>query len=89
MLLLAAYAKFLRGETLVEIMAQGFSPSAFQDKMHKIQATLPDWVQKTGQKEQAMSLVHNMQSLVKERKWQEADKAADEVLALIAPPESK
>ena len=43
---LAAYAKFLRHEPLVETASTGFSASALQDKMHRIQKELPDWVQK-------------------------------------------
>lgn len=44
---LAAYAKFLRGETLVETVATGFSSEAFQTKMRRIQAELPAWLEKT------------------------------------------
>jgi hypothetical protein len=44
---LAAYAKFLRGEKLVESTI-GFSSEAFQTKMRRIQADLPAWVQKSG-----------------------------------------
>lgn len=89
---LEAYAKFLRGEPLVESIAQGFSGPRFQDKMHRIQAELPGWVQKTGQQAQAMPLIKNIQALVKDRKWQEADKVADELLALMkgdSPAEAK
>ncbi|MCX6898609.1 MAG: hypothetical protein NT105_07915 [Verrucomicrobia bacterium] len=90
---LAAYAKFLRGETLVEAVAQGFSASGLQDKMHKIQAELPGWMEKSGliQRLRAMWHMRNLQSYMKERKWQELDKEADEVLALIksAPVETK
>jgi hypothetical protein len=80
---LAAYAKFLRGETLVESVAKGFSASGFQEKMHQIQAELPVWIQKTGRQAEAMSLLQKAYGLIKERKWQEADKAADDVLALM------
>jgi hypothetical protein len=80
---LGAYGRFLRGDKLVESAAQGFSASRFQEKMHTIQQELPAWVQRTGQQGQAMPLVQRIQSLVKEKKWQEADKAADQLLALI------
>ena len=80
---LAAYAKFLRGEKLVESAAQGFSASGLQDKMHRIQTELPGWIQKSGQQAQAMPLIQKLQSLIKDRKWQEADKVADELLALM------
>jgi hypothetical protein len=80
---LAAYSKFLRGEPLVESAETGFSGEAFQAKMHRIQEELPVWVQKSGKQAQAMPLVQKLQGLVKEKKWQEADKVADELLALM------
>jgi hypothetical protein len=80
---LAAYAKFLRGEPLVEAAAQGFSASALQDKMRRIQTELPGWIQKSGQEARAMPLMQKLQRLVKDKKWQELDKAADELLALM------
>ena len=80
---LAAYAKFLRHESLVESAPTGFSSQAFQDKMHRIQKELPAWVQKSGKQAQAMPLVRKIEAFIKDRKWQEADKVADELLALI------
>jgi hypothetical protein len=80
---LGAYAKFLRGEPLVESVAQGFSGPGFADKMHRIQTELPGWIQKSGQQAQAMSLIQNIKSLLADRKWQEADKVADELLAMM------
>ena len=78
---LGAYAKFLRRETLVESAAHGFSGPGFGDKMHRIQTELPGWIQKSGQQAQAMPLIKNIKALLKDRKWQEADKVADELLA--------
>ena len=88
---LAAYAKFLRGEELVESVATGFSAARLQEKMHRIQTELPGWVQKTGQHTRVMPLIQRLQSLMKERRWQEVDKVADELLALMrgAPTETK
>jgi hypothetical protein len=80
---LAAYAKFLRGEPLVESAATGFSSEAFQAKMRRIQEELPGWVQKSGKQAQAMPLVQKLQGLTENKKWQEADKVADEVLTLM------
>ncbi|MGO8751163.1 MAG: Spy/CpxP family protein refolding chaperone [Thermoguttaceae bacterium] len=80
---LGAYAKFLRGEPLVESAAQGFSGPGFQAKMHRIQTELLGWIHKSGQQAQAMPLIKNIQALIKGRKWQEADKVADELLALM------
>ena len=82
---LAAYGKFLRHETLVETAATGFSASNLQDKMHRIQKELPDWAQKSGQQAQATARMARITALLKDKKWQEADKAADEVLSLISP----
>ncbi len=80
---LAAYAKFLRHEKLVVSAPTGFSPQAFRAKMHRIQAELPAWVQKSGKQAEAMPLVQKLQGLLRERKWLEADRAADELLSLI------
>jgi hypothetical protein len=79
---LTAYAKFLRGEKLVE-SAAGFSSEALQTKMRRIQSELPAWVQKTGQQAKVMPLMQKLQSLIKDKKWIEADKLADEVVSLL------
>jgi hypothetical protein len=82
---LGAYAKFLRGEPLVESAAgtAGFSSEAFQAKMRRIQTELPTWVQKSGQQATIMPLVQKIKALTHDHQWQEADKTADEILALI------
>lgn len=80
---LAAYGKFLRGEKLVESAAQGFTAAVLEAKMHRIQSELPAWMQKTGKQKEATALMQKVQSFVKEKNWQEVDKAADEVLALM------
>lgn len=83
---LAAYAKFLRGETLVEKSNTGFSSANLQAKMQRIQTELPAWVNgKPERQKQAMALNQKLQPLMKEKKWQEVDKVADEILSLIAP----
>jgi hypothetical protein len=86
---LAAYGKFLRHETLIEAAATGFSGAAFQDKMRRIQRDLPAWVQKSGQQAKVAPLAQKLDALLKERKWQEADKVADEILSLMAPEGEK
>jgi hypothetical protein len=86
---LAAYAKFLRREPLVEIASTGFSSEALQEKMQRIQKELPDWVQKSGQQAQVMPLTQKLKALIKDKKWQEADKVADELLSLFPPGEKK
>jgi hypothetical protein len=81
----AAYGEFLRGDPLVEAAATaGFSSTAFQAKMHRIQAELPNWVQKSGLQDQFKPLVSKLGALVKEKKWQEADVAADQLLGMMA-----
>ena len=80
---LAAYGKFLRGEALVETVATGFSSEAFQAKMHRIQTELSGWVQTSGQQAQAMALTQKIKAFLKDKQWPAADKAADELLALM------
>jgi hypothetical protein len=80
---LAAYAKVLRHQPLVESAPTGFSSEAFQGKMRRIQKELPEWVQKSGKQAQAMPLIQRLQALIKDRKWLEADKVADELLGLM------
>jgi hypothetical protein len=81
---LAAYAKFLRGEALVESAATGFSSEKFQAKMRRIQTELPGWVQISGKQAQATAVTQKLQGLIKAKNWQEADKVADELLALMS-----
>lgn len=86
---LSAYAKFLKHEPLVETTATGFSPEAFQDKMHRVQKDLPEWVQKTGQQAQVMPQVEKIKALIKDRKFEEADKVVDELLSVISVDQKK
>jgi len=67
----------------------GFSSEAFQDKMRRIQKELPAWVQKSGQQTQAKALTQKITVSIKDRKWGEADKSADELLSLISSAEKK
>jgi hypothetical protein len=87
---LAAYAKFLRGETLVESASTGFSAAKLQAKMQRIQAELPGWVDgRPDRQKQATALNQKLQPLIKDKKWQEVDKIADELLKLISSTEKK
>ncbi|MGV3607250.1 MAG: hypothetical protein ACO1RA_12670 [Planctomycetaceae bacterium] len=82
---IAAYAKFLKGETLVEKANTGFSAANLQAKMGRIQAELPDWVSGNPERQkQIMELNQKLQPLIKEKKWQDVDKVADEILKLIS-----
>jgi hypothetical protein len=80
---LAAYRKFLRGEELAESAATGFSAELLEAKVHRVHAELPGWMQKSGRQAEAMPLMRKLQAFAKEKKWQEVDKAADELLALM------
>lgn len=80
---LAAYAKFLRHAPLVEAVASGFSSEAFRAKMQRIQKEFPTWVQETGKAAQVMPRIQRLQALIKEKKWREADRVADELLDLM------
>ena len=84
---LAAYAKFLRGETLTESPARGFSPEALQAKIRRIQAELPGWVNRTGRQTEVEPLMQQLQSLVDEKRWTEVDQTADRVIELLSAPE--
>jgi hypothetical protein len=81
---LHAYAKFLRGEPLVETAHTGFSAEALQNKLHRIQNELPGWVQRTGQQAQMMPLMQELDTALKGRQWQEVDRLADEILKRIS-----
>jgi hypothetical protein len=81
---LAAYAKFLRGEPLVETSPSGFSPELLQAKMQRIQKELPTWIQSSGKQALVMSQMEKIKVLIKDKQWQEVDKAADEILTLIS-----
>jgi len=84
----AAYAKFLRHEALAETTT-GFSAEVFQDKMHRIQRELSAWLQKSGQQRVATVLTQKLAALMKDRRFQEADNVADELLALMSREEKK
>lgn len=86
---LAAYAKFLRHEALVEIAPSGLSSGSLEDKIHQIQKDLPGWVQKTGRRAEAMPLMQELDALLKDRRFEEANKVADQILTLIASGEKK
>jgi hypothetical protein len=84
---LAAYGKFLRGEPLVETAPTGFSPEVLQAKMQRIQKELPAWIQSSGQQALVKPRMEKLKAMVKDKQWQEVDKAADEILILITSKE--
>jgi len=81
---LAAYRKFLRGEKLDEAPLQaGQTPTAeLPDKIHKIQAALPGWVEAHGPA-QVKPLMEKLDAALKARRFDDASKLADEILKLV------
>ena len=78
---LAAYRKFLGGETLKE--APQSSPTAgLPGKIQKIQAILPSWVEAHGPTD-VKPLMEKLNAAIKAKRFDDADRLADEVLALI------
>jgi hypothetical protein len=86
---LAAYRKFLRHEPLVERAPTGFSSEAFQAKLRRLQRELPGWVQRSGKQAQVMPLTKKLDALLRDRKWLEADKVADEILLMVPDGKSQ
>jgi hypothetical protein len=84
---LAAYARFLRDEALRETAPTGFSSAALQDKIRQIQRDLPGWVQRNARQTQVMPLMQKLDALLKERRFEEAYKLADQILALMTSGE--
>jgi hypothetical protein len=84
---LAAYAKFLRGGTMVETASTGFSAALLQEKMHRIQNEFPAWIQKSGQQAKAAPLMQKLSTLRKDKKWRELDQVADQVLSMMSQGE--
>jgi hypothetical protein len=80
---LAAYGKFLRGGPLVETVATGFSPAAFQAKMQRIQKELPGWIQKTGNVKDAKALMQKLEGQLETKKFEDANKTVDSILKMI------
>jgi len=79
---LTAYAKFLRHEPLVEATS-GFSPEAFQAKLRRIQTELPAWVRQSGRQGEVLRLTQKLNTLLKEKRFAEADALADQLLAML------
>jgi hypothetical protein len=84
---IGAYRKFLKGEVLVEREhPEGtFTPARFKSKIERIQKEAPAWARKRGSDAELRPLIEKLDSLIKQSKFQEADKVANAILALIAP----
>ncbi len=81
---LAAYRKFLRGEKLAEasMPVPVVPPEGLREKMQKIQATLPGWIEKNGPA-RVKDHVAKLQESMKEQRFDEVEKAADAILKII------
>jgi hypothetical protein len=87
---LAAYRRFLAGEKLAEapLIVHPIPPANLAEKVHAIQALLPAWIERHGTAKVRL-LAKRMEEYLKLQEFQEASKAADEILALIEDTESK
>jgi hypothetical protein len=81
---LAAYKKFLRGEKLREapIPIPVLPPVGLEEKIHKVQAALPPWVEKHGPA-QVKDQVEKLDRALKEKRFDDASATADALLKII------
>jgi hypothetical protein len=80
---LEAYRKFLRGEPLQEAPYPAAPPqAALPDKVHRIQAALPAYVEKHGPAA-VEPLMRDLDEHLKKHDWKEADAVADQILRLL------
>jgi len=79
-----AYRKFLNGEELKEdpMPAPEIPSAALPEKMRTIQQRLPAYVDKNGPA-RVSSLMQRLDALMKQKKFEEAEKTADEVLQIM------
>jgi hypothetical protein len=82
---IAAYRKFLGGKVLRELprAPNQFSPKLLQEKIHRIQAIAPSWVQRTGRPDLLEPLMKTLDAALKTNRFEDADRAADSVLRLL------
>jgi hypothetical protein len=81
---LVAYRKFLRGEKLAEapIPIPAVPPEGLQEKVHKVQAMLPGWIEKNGPAK-VKDNVERLGTFLKEKRFAEAAESADAILKTI------
>ena len=79
-----AYAKFLRGEALIEGPAATTVMDRLPKKIAHIRDTLPGWMQKRGGDAEVQSLMQQLDAALKAGNLPSAEGLADRVLARIA-----
>jgi hypothetical protein len=82
---LAAYRKFLRGETLAEapLPIPQIPPADLPAKIHTIQSALPEWIEAHGA-ERIKPLMENLAAAMNDHRFEDAAKQADAILKLLA-----
>jgi hypothetical protein len=86
----AAYRKFLKGEKLKEqpMPAPEIPSAELPNKMRMIQQQLPAYVDKNGPA-RVSSLMQRLDGRMKQQKFEQAEKTADEVLQILKPDEGR
>ncbi len=81
----AAYKKFLSGARLAEaaIPVPALPPAGLPEKIRKVQKTLPGWIAKHGPAE-VKDHVARLDAALRQRRFEDAAKAADAILRIIA-----
>jgi hypothetical protein len=85
---IGAYRKFLSGADLQDANGSGnqFDPNRLVAKIKKIREMGPLWVQRGGDGSKLRIKMEALDRLIKESKFQEAERVADEILAMIGAP---
>jgi hypothetical protein len=81
---IAAYRKFLRGEQLDEasLPVPIVPPEGLKEKIQKIQAILPGWIEKNGPA-RVKDHVAKLQESMKAQRFEQVEEAADAILKII------
>ncbi len=81
---LRAYRKFLKGEPLIEAKTETLTLlERLPPKIHKIQEELPAWVRKTGNAARAGPLMKQLETHLKAKNFDEAERTADAILKMM------
>ena len=56
----------------------------FREKIHTIQVQVPRWIEKTRRPDLVQPLMVKLDKSIKENRWQDADKMADQIVNLVA-----